>query len=189
MLKFTAGVILGIAVGLCGVYVYCCLDFDFDLSHATNITIAVATLFAVLIHFDAHRTAKKNRIWDTNKEILLDLVHSLSRAINAADLEIAHEMKNQTGQGFADLAESDVRIFDDLDRKVDYVLGVYGPLMDPKLMADVEKLKSESHEVTRQAVNHEVSNLDAYEEMAGKYKELYGKLIKFVGKISGIKYI
>ncbi|MHA3026017.1 hypothetical protein [Chromohalobacter israelensis] len=188
MLKFTAGVILGIAVGLSGVYVYHCLGFEFDLSHATNITIAVATLFAVSIHFDAQRTAKKNRIWDTNKEMLLDLVHSLSKAMNATDLEIEYELKHQTGQGSAELAEREVASFDNLDRKIDYVLSVYSPLMDSKLIADIKTFKSESDEITRQALSDEVSNLEAYEEMHGKYEALYGKLIRFVGKISGIKY-
>ncbi|MGM8932821.1 hypothetical protein [Salinicola halophyticus] len=188
MLKFTAGLILGVAVGLSGVYTYYCLGFEFDLSHATNITIAVATLFAVSIHFDAQRTAKKNRIWDTNKEMLLDLVHSLSKAMNATDIEIENELKHQAGQGSTELSEREISSFDGLDRKIDYVLSVYSPLMDSKLVADIETFKSESDEFTREALNDEISNLEAYEEILGKYKSLCGKLIKFVGRVSGIKY-
>lgn len=188
MLKFTAGIILGIAVGVSGVYVYYCLSFEFDLSHATNIIIAAATLFAVSIHFDAQRTAKKNRIWDTNKEMLLDLVHSLSKAMNATDLEIEYELKHQAGQSSAEEIEGQAASFDDLDRKIDYVLSVYSPLMESNLVADIKTFKSESDEITRKALKDEVSNLEAYEEMLGKYEALYGKLVKFVGRISGIKY-
>lgn len=60
--------------------------------------------------------------------------------------------------------------------------------MGSKLVADIETFKSESDEITRQALNDEASNLEAYDEMHGKYEALYGKLIKFVGRVSGIKY-
>ncbi|TNY94272.1 hypothetical protein CGK58_24740, partial [Vibrio parahaemolyticus] len=81
--------VLGVLLGFCLTIWYVAIDlrFGFDSNVSINVVIAIATVIATAIHFDSQRKQRKDRIWDMNKNVLLDLAHALSEVIEATEDE------------------------------------------------------------------------------------------------------
>lgn len=146
----------------------------------------MATMIAAAIHFDSQKQLRKDRIWDTNKTVLLELAHALSEVIEATEDEI-HNLHCQ----FEDDIQIEVKpyVFKNIKDKIDYVLTVYSPLMDENFIKVIHKHNEQDKEVTRQVNYEDLEHLDAYETMLSEHKILYKELLKFMSNISGVKNI
>ena len=60
-------------------------DIEIDVMATTSALIAIATIVAVFIQVSSIKQQRKDRLWDLNKGILLDLSHTLSLSIEATE--------------------------------------------------------------------------------------------------------
>ena len=179
MLKFILGIIIGLLISI-GYFIFSSkLNFNSNIS--VNIVIALATCTATAIHFDSIRKQRKDRVWDINKSILLDLTHALTEVIKETEIAIEdihdHTSPPRENKGY---------VYKSLDEKIDYALNVYKPLMNAALTNDLENHKSTHNKITYEVNNEELDHLDAYERSLVEYRDLHKKLIKFIAKTSGI---
>ncbi|EGQ8066550.1 MULTISPECIES: hypothetical protein [Vibrionaceae] len=179
-------VVLGILFGFTATIWYVALDLNWDFNHSlsVNIVIAMATIVATVIHFDSQKKLRKDRIWDTNKTVLLELAHALSDVIKATEDEI-HNIHCQLDGD--EQIEVKPYVFKNINDKIDYALSVYRPLMDSNLIDAIQQHNEQDKEITRQVNFEDLEHLDAYETMLSEHKKLYNELLKFMGEISGIK--
>jgi hypothetical protein len=182
VLKITIGFIIGLFVSMIGFSLLSVFNIQINLTVITNIIIAAATVVATIIHLDSQSKARKDRVWDMNKAVLLDLAHALSDAIEATENEL-HNLWGGDGQ-----VESKSYAFTNIKDKIDYALNVYKPLMDKDLIDSISKHNKTDKETTLEVNRHGLEYEDAYEIMLKEHKELYGKVLVFISKISGVKY-
>lgn len=182
MVNLVLGTLFGFAATIW--YVGIDLRLDFDSAFSVNVVIAAATVIATAIHFDSQRKLRRDRIWDINKNILLDLAHALSEVIEATEDEI-HNLHCQ----FEGDEQIEVKpyVFKNIKDKINYALSVYKPLMDKKLIESIHQHNEQDKKVTHQVNYEDLDHLEAYETLLVEHKKLYKELIKFMGKISGVK--
>ncbi|WP_038247092.1 hypothetical protein [Ghiorsea bivora] len=180
MLKFVFGMFIGALISIC--YFILSPEFDFDSNLSVNFIIAFATCTATAIHFDSIKKQRRDRIWDINKSILLDLTHALSEVIKETELAIDDELDYKSPP-----RENRGHVFRSLEEKIDYALNVYKPLMNTELANNLKDHKAFSDKITEEVNYAHLDHIDAYEAMLKEYKSLYGKLINFIASISGVK--
>lgn len=179
--NFALGVIVGFFLAILIFAGISAFDIRLDLNILINIFIAWATVIATLIHYDSQKKQRTDRIWNINKDILLDLTHMLSESIEATVIEIDNL------HGYADERTSSKKHdWRKLDEKINYVLNVYSPLMEKDLLASLNHHKEIGNVITRRFENDDLDVLDAYQQMLNEHTDLYKKLQSFIGKISGI---
>lgn len=156
----------------------------------TNIVIALATVVATAIHFDSIATQRKDRIWEINKDVLLNLVHSLSLVIKASEYYLEeeygrHHEFNEAPRGRKPKGD----VYENFKSNQEYAINVYRSLMDKELIASL-KLAKEKNDNIAEAVDHDaIDHAEAYEESLKSYKNLQNKLNDFIAKISGVNNI
>lgn len=152
-----------------------------DVSTLTNIIIAIATVAATLIHFDSQKKQRLDRVWDINKGVLLDLVHSLSKVIEATDVEIQN-----SNNYYNERLEKRSYVWRRLDEEISYMLNVYRPLIGPELLSAINHHEQISKEISRQVDHEDLDTTMAYETMLNEHKILYEQLLSFIARISGV---
>ena len=185
MFNIIVGFILGSISSTGLFYVLSVFYIKIDLAIITNVIIAVATVVATVIHFDSQKKSRRDRIWDINKKLLLELTHSISEVIEETENTI-HEIYCQDEIYKRD--ESNRNVFKELSQKIQYALNVYKPLMSNELINSIKMHQEKDQEITSQVNNHELEISDAYEEMLVAHKRLYKDIEEFIAKISGVKY-
>ncbi|WP_205343116.1 hypothetical protein [Denitrificimonas caeni] len=184
MFKFLLGAITGLFSSMMIFSTLTVFDVNIDMSVITNIIIAAATVIATAIHFDSQRKQRIDRIWDINKSILLDLTYSLSEAMEATEIEIQNRYSYDDEQ-----VATKHHVWSELNEKINYMLNVYGSLVSSELLSSINHHKQVSRKISSQ-VNYEyLDTTTAYEEMLIEHKALYGKLLSFIAKISGVSAI
>ena len=178
------GVLLGF--GLTIWYVVFALKLGVDSAFSVNMIIATATLIATAIHFDYQKKLRIDRIWDMNKNVLLDLAYALSEVIEVTEDEI-HNLYCQ----FEGDEEIEVKpyVFKNIKDKINNAVSVYKPLMEQGLINAMQHHNDQYKAITHQVNFDDLEHLDAYEAMLAEHKKLYKGLIKFMSKISGVKNI
>ena len=179
MLKIILGIIIGGTLSI-GYFIFSS-NFSFDSNISVNIVIALATCTATAIHFDSTRKHRRDRVWDINKSILLDLTHALSDVIKETEISITEEHELNPAP-----RENMGYVYKTLDEKIDYALNVYRPLMNSSLIKDLENHKSIHDIITYEVNNDEIDHLDAYTKSLIEYHNLHEKLVKFIATISGV---
>lgn len=152
----------------------------------TNIIIAIATVVATAIHFDSQRKLRKDRIWDINKDLLLDLAFSLSEAIKATKIEIGNLRRNLR---YDEEEEVNSNSFSDISKKIDYALNVYRPLMNNELVRCCENFQNEEQKIAKQVNSNVIGDEEAYEMLLKEYEVTYKAIQDFIFIISGVKNI
>lgn len=181
MFNFGLGAIVGFFIAFFIFASIPAFDLKTDLNLLTNATIAAATIIATLIHFDSQKKQRIDRIWDMNKSILLDLTHSLSKTIEATNIEI------QNGYTYpGNETPSKKHDWNELSEKINYVLNVYSPLIDDDLKFALNQHKKIANQISWRVDHEELDSLSAYEEMLIEHSALYEKLLSFIARISGI---
>lgn len=181
MFKFLLGALTGLFASMVFFSTLTIFNVKIDLSIVTNIIIAIATVVATVIHFDSQKKQRLDRVWDTNKGVLLDLTHSLSEAIEATEIEIQNCYSYHDEQ-----VETKPYVWSNLDEKINYMLNVYGPLVNPSLLSAINHHKQVGREISRQVRQEELDTSTAYETMLYEHKTLYEQLLSFISRISGV---
>lgn len=152
----------------------------------TSITIAGAAVVATNIHYSSHKQQKAARIWDINKDVLLELTCSLHKVIEATETEI-DELRAEEGRWDSrPPRRSDTNVWETLDEKIDYALNVYEPLMADPLIKLILTYQATSGRIRDEVHFYGCDSLSAYEEMLIEGKNLHVKLQEFIGVVSGI---
>lgn len=77
--------------------------------------------------------------------------------------------------------------FVNLTDKIDYILNVYKPLMNRKLVSSIKAHNDIDNRINHEVNNEGLENLDAYSEMLKEHKKLHVVLIDFISEVSGSK--
>lgn len=184
MLNFIVGVISGFS--LCVWYFIFDLKLNINSNISVNVIVAIATCIATAIHYDSVKRQKRDRIWENNKSILLDLTKALNAAINETKMQI-DEMHQESTLAVQRRNQSRANIYDSLKEKIDECLNVYQSLMNKKLLLSIRELHNISNETTHQVHHDDLDVLSANETMLSAYKLLHSELLIFIAKVSGIK--
>ncbi|EDM65060.1 hypothetical protein PE36_08371 [Moritella sp. PE36] len=181
------GLILGFFVGFVLLCVFLVTGFKVDVALLTNITIAMATIFATYIHYDSTQRQRKERIWEINKTILLDLLESLAQVISESKAALEEEVQSQDPE-YRSSREPNPTVYKKFKDKQEYGLEVYSALMDEELLKALEVAKSNEEKINKAVFEDETTDTqEAYEESIQSYEVLQSKLRKFVTDVSGVK--
>lgn len=71
MFQFIIGSIIGFFGGFVFFIAILLTDIKFDVSVATNLIIALATVVAAVIHFSSIKQQRKDRLWDINRDLCI----------------------------------------------------------------------------------------------------------------------
>ena len=162
------------------------MKLNIDSNISVNVVVAIATCIATAIHYDSVKKQRKDRVWEINKSILLDLTKALNAAIKETELQI-EEMHQEFTTSLERRNQSRANIYDSLKEKIDECLNVYQSLMSKKLLLSIETLNNIDNETNHQVHHEDLDVLSANETMLSSYKVLHNELIIFIAKISGIK--
>lgn len=145
----------------------------------------MATIVATAIHFDSQKKLRKDRVWEMNKGILLDLAFSLSEVIKATKAEVRNLSRDPRDKE----EEVDLTSFANVLEKINYALNVYRPLMSKELVKCCENFKNEDQKITKQVNSNEINDLEAYRELLGEYEKVYKEIQNFIFSMSGVKSV
>lgn len=165
---------------------------ELDMTVITNIVIATATTTAVFIQIDSSKKQKQARVWEINKEILLNLAYSLSEVINLTEKRISL-LESRTYFNAEESEQIDKsqnsKIYKKLTNNIDLILNVYSSIVDKSLINKLHSLKDKQKEIAELYNIDALSDLDAYEEVLNSYTSLQITLQAFIGKIAGLRSI
>lgn len=186
--------LIGSVIGFFGGFVFfiavLLTDIKFDVIIATNLIIALATVVATVIHFSSIKQQRKDRLWDINKQILLDLSHTLSLVIKASEFYLQEEYARNHVDDAPKASDSpDANVFKEFEDKQEYALNVYKTLMSKELIVALREAKRINENIDQGVNRHHVDHITAYEESISTNRELQLKLDFFIAKMSGVNDI
>ena len=187
MFKFILGAILGCFFSFISLLIMLVSTINIDMALITNIVIALATVVATAIHFDSIRKQRKDRIWEINKDILLNLAHSLSLVIQASEYYL--ELERNEFNELPRTRKPKEDVYDNFQNNQEYAINVYRTLMSKELIDSIELAKKRNDQIT-DAVNHDaIEHAQAYSESLHSYEKLQNNLNTFIASMSGVKNI
>lgn len=188
MFKFLFGCVIGLFFGFVVLAFILISDFKFDIPIITNIVIAGATVVATIIHYSSIRQQRKDRIWEINKPIILDLSQSLSSVIRASEFYYQLECARTLGDIEPNPSdEPDPNVYKEFSDKREYALTVFKGLMNDELLDALKDAKYQNEKVDRLVEEYNIHIASAYQESIGVNRELQEKLNFFIVKLSGVK--
>ena len=185
MSKLISGIIgFSFGVFLCGVTFSFVEKFGWPhtMDVLNSALVAISLFLALYIHDSSHRQQQADRRWDINKDVLLELTHSLHQVNQGTETAIGNHR-----HGSEHHIKVDSNVWTTLDEKISYTLNVYKPLMDKALIKLIHDYQTKHNDITVEVNFHDLDTLSAHEEMLIKGKELHGKLQEFIGEVSGIR--
>lgn len=187
MFHFLIGCVVGLFAGFM-FFVALLVSDQLDIAIATNIVIAIATVVATTIHFSSIKQQRKDRIWEINKTILLDLSHTLSLVIKASEYFLQCEYASNSLDDQPDERDKPgAGVYKEFEEKQEYALNVYKTLMDKELIEALSNARRINQNIDHGVTEHGVDLVTAYEKQINVYQELQEKLGYFIAKVSGIK--
>ena len=165
-------------------------NVNLDVAVATNIFIALATAVATAIHYSSIQKQRKDRIWEINKNVLLELSHSLSLVIQASryyqQLEYAkHKVEDEPSE----MDRPNPNVFKDFKDKQEYAINVYKTLMSKELIISIQKAKEANEEIDKAVNENLIDYIPAYDFSIEANEELQIKLGEFMAEMSGVNDI
>lgn len=174
MLKYT----LVFLLGCLSTYLYIEYpQYHFNTNISVNIIIAIATSIATVIHWDSIKKQRKDRVWDINKDILLDLAHELSIEIKQTEKYIDSELSGSEVEPVNCL----------LAEKIERAINVYRPLISESFFKELKEYKSINEQIHHAVFEEGLDNMEAYEESLEASKKLYKNILKIIEIASGIR--
>ncbi len=190
MFKFLVGCVVGLFGGFILFISILITDLKFDVSVATNIVIAIATVMATTIHFSSIRQQRKDRLWDINKDILLGLSQSLSSVIKASEFYLQQEYASMHMDDAPSVNDQpDINVFKDFSKKREYALDVYKVLMNKELLDALKEARRINDNIDHAVNEHGIDHIEAYEESISTNQKLQEKLGFFIAQMSGVNDI
>ncbi len=187
MFQFLIGAVVGFFVGFVFFIFLLLTDSEINIAIATNLVIAFATVVATVIHFSSIRQQRKDRLWDINKPILLDLSHSLSSVIKASEFYLQEEYASvHIDDSPKEIERPNTSVFKEFHEKREYALNVYKTLMSQELIDALAEAKRINDNIDHGVNEHGVDHITAYEESISTNKKLQEKLDFFIAKMSGV---
>lgn len=183
-MNFILGVIVGFAITIW--YVAFDLAYSFDTNITVNIVIASATLIATAIHYSSVKKQDRERVWEINKEALLELSQALSDIILETEKALEYEWACGSMNGPDIEAPSNPNAYKNFDEKVLYMLNVHKPLLPNNLVNAIGALQVLDSKINRLVNEDDLDHKEAYEEMLKSYSYLRDELNKFIRKIAGV---
>lgn len=142
MFQFSIGIIIGFFIAFILMSILFSSGIKYDINLMTNIIIAFATAVATCIHFDSVSKQRRDRVWEINKQALLELAHSLSQVINSEKYYLALEYASLSHEHLSPTQEKPrANVYRNFFEKQENVLQVYRSLMDRELIDAIEKVK------------------------------------------------
>lgn len=186
-------ILLGFLVGFfCALSVFVMImvsEIKVDMTVVTNIIIATATTTAVFIQIDSAKKQKQARIWDINKDILLDLAQSLSKVIDLTEKRISiieSIYYDHTNNPEAIDSKFSKKIYENFENNIDSILNVYSTIVDKNLINQLKNLKNKQLEIGELYQVDALTEIDAYEEALKNYSSLQSTLQAFIGRLAGL---
>jgi len=183
-LNFILGVIVGFTITIW--YVAFDLAYSFDTNITVNIVIASATLIATAIHYSSVKKQDRERVWEINKEALLELSQALSDIILETKKALEYEWACGSMNAPDIEAPSNANAYKNFDEKVLYMLNVHRPLLPNNLVNAIGALQVLDSKINRLVNEEDLDHKEAYEEMLKSYSYLRDELNKFIRKIAGV---
>ncbi len=188
-IKFSAGFVIGMFFTMFSFSLITVFNVNFDITVWTNIVIAIATCIATALHVDNQIKLRKTRVWDINKDVLLNLSSTLAKVIK--DLEKAYnyhfdKMQNiahETGATYSYPED----LYENFTDQTFEVLNVYKPLMSRDLISNLEELETVSKRLDEGVNKGELSVLEAYDRMLYEHEKLQNKLNSFIKQVAGVQ--
>ena len=190
MFNFIMGIILGTFISFVSLVFILISNIDIDMALITNIVIASATVVATAIHLDSTKKQRRDRVWEINKDMLLNLAHSLSLVINASEYYSEIEYNRQREINAPPRGRKPKEdVYENFHNNQEQVLNVYRTLMNKELILNIEASKKKNDDIF-EALDHDAIDVeDAYDASIVSYKELQNNLNTFITEISGVKNI
>lgn len=204
--------VLGIAITPLIIIIYAWTsESSSKMSDYSNVIIAIATIVATYIHITSEKRRilerlsdidkqredqrqenekrRKERLWDINKKMLLDLSDALSKVIHANNYEIDKHTLSSSGNG-EDVdqlgEEPDGAIYPHFDKTLDYAVRVYKPLMNKSLIEKCDNLVRTNNNFKIATKEMEMEVIDAIEQINALYEDVLHDLQEYIIDISGI---
>lgn len=184
------GVILGFFLGTFFTVWYLLFDSLFSLlghTNTINALILLVTAIGVFFHFHFAKKQREDRLWEINKDYLLRLSKSLADAIDLTESYLDRYLDHKDG---VNSDEIDTKKAADINfhfREItsDF-LNVYRPLLDDKLIKNIENYRIQEKEIEQAFINDMIDEFDAYDSQCAAQKELQKELLLFIKKSSGV---
>ena len=179
---------IGSVVTLIFIHLY---NKTFELNDLyVNIIIAFAATVAVIVHIESVHMQKKSRIWDMNKNILLDLSQSLLKSISYKNkyIEEVYEFLASPNEDPTELASNvdGLEQEEDLEKKINNLITLYSNQIGNKLTQSLKIYQNTENKINAEVFDEELDNLEAYERSLEACNNLHGDLIKFIQNYSGV---
>ena len=165
--------------GILGVFIYHLVlnhaNLTIDSNILVNIVIASAACIATYLTSKQIDIQRQNRIWDLNKDILLDLSYNLSkRIINLSNIiESAYQSLDPNYHGIDDEDyQFDKEAYEKVEIQINNLLNVYKPLIGSKLTDSLIAFQETEKEIRRQVFEKDLDAINAYEDALTKLRNL-----------------
>ncbi|KGK02584.1 hypothetical protein [Pseudoalteromonas sp. ND6B] len=185
--------LLGFLIGFfCALSIFITImvsEIKIDMAVVTNIIIATATTAAVFIQIDSAKKQKQARVWEINKDVLLNLAQSLSKVIDLTDKRISiiesihydHVENPETID-----SKFSKKVSEDFENSINSILNVYSTIVDENLINQLKNLKNKQLEIGKLYNDDTLTTLEAYEEDLKNYSSLQATLQAFIGRLAGL---
>ena len=156
------------------------VDVKIDASSISNVIVAVATCVATCIHMDSVWRQRKERVWELNKSILLDLAGTVSKVISQTSEVLDALYSNKM------VFIEDAELYKNVEEQVNSAINVYSSFMPDELVVALRKYQREALETKSGFQSDEFDQIDAYERQYEFSKALYQSLKGFIAEVAGI---
>lgn len=184
MVKFTLGFFSGFAITAW--YLVFDLTFDFDHALSLNIVIAAATITATAIHFDTVQKQKRDRVWEINKDSLINLSKAVTDAIKISSNLSDREFNRMNNIPDDSCTEGSDEIHAKFQETISDSLNVYKPLLNKELLTAIEKYQKTEQRIEKAYEYDEISLFDAFDHQWDAQKKLHQVIHHFIKEVAGI---
>lgn len=184
MVKFILGVLSGFTLTVW--YLAFDLKFNFDHSFTLNLIIAAATITATAIHFDSTRKQRKDRVWEINKESLIELSKALADSIEVSSKISEREFNKMNNIPDDTCTKGSAEVNYKFQKTISDSLNVYKPLLNSELISAIEKYQQAEKNIEYAFEHEKFSVFEAYDNQWGAQKELQKVVSRFIKEVAGI---
>lgn len=184
VVKFIIGLLSGFTVTVW----YLVFDFRFDFDHAIslNIVIAAASIIATAIHFDTVKKQRRDRVWEINKDNLINLSKAVASAIKISSELSEREFNKANNIPDDTCTTGSAETHVNLQETISDSLNVYKSLLNKELISAIEKYQETESSIERTYDYDEITLFDALELQCEAQRKLHKVINHFIKEVAGI---